>query len=177
MKNLANYFTFLRIFLAPLIFIFIINEKTQLLALIIFIFASFTDFLDGYFARKSGNVSVLGEVLDPIADKILIIFILFALATHLSSYFIGIFGGLILARELWIGALRDYCARNFFQEKTKVTFLAKIKTTVQMSTIGTYILGLAINQNLLLVVGDISLVAATAITLYTGYQYTLNVFE
>ena len=63
------------------------------------------------------------------------------------------------------------------KSKTKVTFLAKIKTTVQMSTIGTYILGLAINQNLLLVIGDISLVAATAITLYTGYQYTLNVFE
>ena len=147
------------------------------MALILFIFASFTDFLDGYFARKSGNVSIIGEILDPIADKILIIFILFALAAHLSSYFIGILGALIIARELWVSALRDYCARNSFQEKTKVTFLAKIKTTIQMTTIGTYILGLAINQNLLLVIGDISLVATTVITLYTGYQYTVEVFK
>ena len=88
-KNLANFFTMLRIFLAPVIFICILDTSLYIVALILFIFASFTDYLDGYFARKTNNVSVFGEILDPIADKILIVFIFFGLAVNLDSYLIS----------------------------------------------------------------------------------------
>ena len=102
--------------------------------------ASLTDFLDGYLARKTGNTSVLGEILDPIADKLLIVFVLIGLSLNLSSFYVGFFASMIIAREIWVAALRDYNARSMRSDRTKVTFLAKIKTTVQMGVISLYLL-------------------------------------
>jgi phosphatidylglycerophosphate synthase len=65
-------------------------------------------------------------------------------------------------------------ARNHNSDATKVTFLAKIKTTIQLFTISIYLLGLAINNMLLLVIGDIFLIISLFITLYTGFLYTIN---
>ena len=95
--------------------------------------------------------------MDPIADKILILFVLFGLSINLSSYLIGFIGALIITREIWVGALRDMNARNSKSDATKVTFLAKIKTTIQLFTISIYLLGLAINNMLLIIIGDIFL--------------------
>ena len=147
------------------------------LALVLFVLAGVTDYLDGYFARKYNAVSQFGEILDPIADKILIIFILFGLAINLSSYLIGFVGAIIITREVWVGALRDLNARNGKSDATKVTFLAKIKTTIQLSTIFTYLFGLAINNMLVLVIADISLFIALFITLYTGIIYSINTLK
>ena len=68
--------------------------------------------MDGYLARKYDAVSKLGEILDPIADKILILFVLFGLAINLSSYLIGFIGAIIITREIWVGALRDLPANR-----------------------------------------------------------------
>ena len=76
-----------------------------------------------------------------------------------------------------MGALRDMNARNGKSDATKVTFLAKIKTTIQLFTISIYLVGLAINNMLLLVIGDIFLFISLFITLYTGFLYTLNSFR
>jgi phosphatidylglycerophosphate synthase len=65
-------------------------------------------------------------------------------------------------------------ARNGKSDATKVTFLAKIKTTIQLFTISIYLLGLATNNMLLLVIGDILLFISLFITLYTGFLYTVN---
>ena len=102
------------------------------MALILFFLAGITDYFDGYLARKYNAVSQLGEILDPIADKILVLFVLFGLAINLSSYLIGFIGAIIITREIWVGALRDLNARNGITDATKVTFLAKIKTTVSI---------------------------------------------
>ena len=58
-------------------------------AFILFFIASITDYFDGYLARKYNSVSQIGEILDPIADKILIVFLLFAISVNLTSYYIG----------------------------------------------------------------------------------------
>ena len=121
-------------------------------------------------------MSQIGEILDPIADKILILFVLFGLAINLSSYLIGFIGALIISREIWVGALRDLNARNGKSDATKVTFLAKIKTSVQLSTLSVYLFGLAINNMLIIVIADILLFISLFITLYTGFIYTLNTF-
>ena len=92
-NNLANFFTLIRVILAPIIFICIIEPSLHIPALLLFVFASFTDYLDGYFARKTNSVSVIGEVIDPIADKILIVFIFFGLAVYLHSYLIAFAAG------------------------------------------------------------------------------------
>lgn len=145
--------------------------------MLLFVFAGFSDYLDGYMARKYEAESELGEILDPIADKILIIFILIGLAVNLNSYLVAFLSSVILAREIGVGALRDYASRNNLHARIKVTFLAKVKTSVQLFTIGTYLTALSFNINLLIIISDILLIIATLITLYTGFQYTLNLFK
>ena len=177
MTTLINILTFSRIFLAAIIFVLLMSPDGYLLALVLFFIAGVTDYFDGYLARKYNAVSKLGEILDPIADKILILFVLFALAINLSSYLIGFVGAVIITREIWVGALRDLNARNGKSDATKVTFLAKIKTSVQLSTLSIYLFGLAINNMFIIVIADIFLFISLFITLYTGLTYTVNTFK
>jgi CDP-diacylglycerol---glycerol-3-phosphate 3-phosphatidyltransferase len=174
MVTFINLLTFSRIALAAIIFLLLMSSDGYLLALILFYIAGLTDWLDGYLARKYNAVSQLGEILDPIADKILIVFVFFGLAVNLSSYLIGFFASLIITREIWVGALRDLNARNNKSDATKVTLLAKIKTTIQLFTIGIYLLGLTINNMLLIIFGDIFLFLSLIVTVYTGYLYTYS---
>ena len=177
MVTLINILTISRIILAAIIFILLMSPSGYLLALILFFVATLTDYFDGYLARKYGAVSEIGEILDPIADKILILFILFGLSVNLSSYLISFIGALIIAREIWVGALRDMNARNGKSNITKVTFVAKIKTTIQLFTISIYLFGLAINNMLTILIADIFLFISLFITLYTGFLYTINSFK
>lgn len=177
MTTFINLLTLSRMLFGALIFILLMSPENYLLAFILFFIAGVTDYFDGYLARKYNSVSELGEILDPIADKILIVFVLFGLAVNLSSYLIAFIGALIITREIWVGALRDFNARNNKSDATKVTFLAKIKTTMQLFTISIYLLGLTLNNMLLVVIGDIFLFISLFITLYTGFLYTLKSFE
>ena len=177
MRTFINILTLSRIFLAAVIFLLLISPDGYLLALILFFLAGITDYFDGYLARKYNAVSQLGEILDPIADKILVLFVLFGLAINLSSYLIGFIGAIIITREIWVGALRDLNARNNKSNATKVTFLAKIKTTIQLFTISIYLIALTLNNMLLIVVADIFLFMSLFITLYTGFLYTINTFK
>ena len=177
MTTLINILTLSRILLAAIIFVLLMSPERYLLALVLFFLAGVTDYFDGYLARKYNAVSQLGEILDPIADKILILFVLFGLAINLSSYLIGFIGAIIITREIWVGALRDLNARNGKSDATKVTFLAKIKTSVQLSTLTVYLFGLAINNMLIVIIADILLFMSLFITLYTGFTYTLNTFN
>ena len=177
MTTLINTLTFSRIVLAAIIFLLLMSPDGYLLALVLFFLAGITDYFDGYLARKYNAVSQLGSILDPIADKILILFVLFGLAINLSSYLIGFIGAIIITREIWVGALRDLNARNGNSDATNVTFLAKIKTSVQLSTLSVYLFGLAINNMLIIIIADILLLISLFITLYTGFIYTLNTFN
>ena len=177
MTTFINILTFSRILLAALIFLLLMSPDRYLLSLILFFIAGITDYFDGYLARKYNAISQLGEILDPIADKILILFVLFGLAINLSSYLVGFIGAIIITREIWVGALRDFNARQNKSHITKVTFIAKMKTTIQFITISVYLLGLSLNYMLLIVLADILLVMAMIITLYTGYIYTRSSFK
>ncbi|MEL0280759.1 MAG: CDP-diacylglycerol--glycerol-3-phosphate 3-phosphatidyltransferase, partial [Gammaproteobacteria bacterium] len=143
------------------------SPNSYWIALVLFFIAGITDYFDGYLARKYNAVSQIGEILDPIADKILILFVIFGLAINLSSYLIGFIGSIIITREIWVGALRDLNARNGRSNVTNVTFLAKIKTTLQLFTIALYLFGLAINNMLIIIIADIFLFISLFITLYT----------
>ena len=176
MTNFINFITIARILLAPIILVFLIFGN-YLVCVFLFFLAGLTDYYDGYLARKYNAESELGEILDPIADKILIVFILIGLSVELDSQLMALLSSLIIAREIGVAALRDYSARNNLSDRTKVTFLAKAKTSIQLLTIGLYLLALAISFNLLVIISDIFLIIATLITLYTGYQYILNVFR
>tara|TARA_Y100001958_G_C20881650_1_gene311654 strand:+ start:96 stop:635 length:540 start_codon:yes stop_codon:yes gene_type:complete len=174
---LINLLTLSRIFIAIIIFGLLMLNNYYVLAFVLFFVAGLTDYFDGFLARKYNASSQMGEILDPIADKILIIFLFFGLALNLSSYLIGFAGALIITREIWVSALRDYNSRNNNSNATKVIYIAKIKTTIQMFTISIYLFALAFNFMLLIIVADIFLILSTLITLYTGYIYTVNTFK
>lgn len=176
MTNFINLLTIARILLAPIILLSLIFGN-YLACIILFFLAGITDYFDGYLARKYNAESNLGEILDPIADKILIVFVLFGLSVSLNSFVIAFLSSLIIAREIGIAALRDYSSRNNISDKTKVTYLAKVKTALQLFAIGSYLFALAINFNLLIIISDILLIIATLVTLYTGYQYVSNVLK
>jgi len=177
MSLFINLITVSRMVLGAIIFVLLTRTEMYWYAFVLFFIASITDYFDGYLARKYNLVSQLGEILDPIADKILIVFMLFALSVNLTSYYIGFVSALIITREIWVGALRDFNARQNKSDATKVTFLAKIKTTIQLFTISTYLLGLGMNNMLVLLVADILLFLSLIITIYTGFIYSLNTLK
>ena len=177
MSLFINLITISRILLGAIIFVLLTRTELYWYAFILFFIASATDYFDGYLARKYNLVSQLGEILDPIADKILILFLLFAISINLTSYYIGFLSAVIITREIWVGALRDFNARQQNTNATRVTFLAKIKTTIQLFTISTYLLGLAMNNTLIVLIADIMLFISFTVTVYTGLVYTLNTFK
>ena len=177
MSAFINFLTTIRIFLGGFIFLLITMTDLYWVAFFLFMLAGVTDYLDGYFARKFNAVSILGEILDPIADKILIVFTLFALSISLQSSYIAFIGSVIISREIWVGALRDFNARRAYEAATKVIFIAKIKTTMQLFTISLYLFGLSLNNSFIIVISDILLFLALMITLYTGFIYTLKTFQ
>ncbi len=177
MSLFINLITVSRIVFGAIIFVLLTRTEMYWYAFMLFFIASITDYFDGYLARKYNLVSQLGEILDPIADKILIVFLLFALSVNLTSYYIGFVSAMIITREIWVGALRDFNARQNKSDATKVTFLAKIKTTIQLFAISTYLLGLGMNNMLVLLMADMLLFLSLIITIYTGFIYSLNTFK
>jgi len=177
MEKFITFLTISRIVFAPLIFILIIFFQSFGWALLLFLVSSLTDYFDGYLARKFNAVSVLGEILDPISDKITIIFLLFALTIELNSIFIAFVGATMISRDIWVNGMRELNARLSHSDRTKVTFLAKIKTAIQMFTVSMYLIALLLDNAFLIFISDFFLFTALLISLMTGLQYTVNSLE
>jgi len=172
--NLPNNLTYGRIAAVPVVAGLILwgGDGARWLALTIFILAAVTDFFDGYLARKWGQQSALGRMLDPIADKVLVAVILLVLAADRT-----ISGGhiwaaiIILSREVLVSGLREFLAE--LRVSVPVTKVAKWKTTVQLVAIGFLIAGPA-GDKIMPYVSELGLAGlwiAAALTLYTGYDY------
>ena len=135
---IPNWMTVLRIAITPLIAILIWSDNAPLLnqwALYLYTIASITDYIDGYVARRFKLVSPFGEMLDPIADKLLIAAVLLALASVETSGWLFLVPALvILIREFVISGLREFLAKQ--NVSAPVTPLAKWKTTVQILALG-----------------------------------------
>ena len=177
MNNFIQILTYFRIIAGPIIFILILIPQNYGLALIILFLASITDYWDGYLARKYSLTSILGAVLDPIADKILITFTIIALSLDLTSTYVALLGSIMLAREYWVSALRDLNAREGNASATKVTYLAKIKTFAQLATLILFLLGLFLGNALIIFVANFCLFLALIITIQTGLSYTMATFS
>ena len=177
MNYFIHFLTYFRIFIAPVIFLFITLFDFYEWALFLFFLASISDYWDGFLARKYKLESMVGEILDPIADKILAMFLILALCIELSSVFIGMGGGMMLAREFWVSALRDLNARQGKSNSTKVTYFAKLKTFIQLLTFSFYLIGLTLNNSLILFISNFLLFLALIITIQTGLSYTIGTFK
>ena len=176
--KIPNILTIGRIILVP-IFIFTFYLPGfwgDIIPFSLFVLASFTDFLDGMLARFYKEESKLGELLDPIADKIIVASALVLLVMNgtIINYEV-IAAIIILIREILISGLREFLAK--VQVNMPVTSLAKYKTFIQMFAIATLLTGESGNK--LVNFGDydahsigiILLWLAAFLTLYTGYDY------
>ena len=106
------------------------------LAILFFLIASFTDFLDGYFARYLDQESILGANLDLLADKIFVSSLLIFISFHFDNVIFLMMTILIIAREISIGIIRQHSLETSNENKAKVNFLGKFKTFFQIFTIG-----------------------------------------
>ena len=168
---IPNILTILRIASAPILVLVLLSSETNMviLGLVIFILSSITDFLDGYLARSFNQSSKLGKILDPIADKLLITCALISLISNNIIQDIHVIAAtLIIIREIFISGLREYIKGNIL----KVTFLAKVKTTVQMVSIIILIPSTLFELNFdLNYLGILLLWLSSFLSLLTAYQY------
>lgn len=167
--NLPNKLTLFRIFLIPVFIItMLLNIPNKfLIACIIFIVASITDAMDGHIARKYNLVTDFGKFMDPLADKLLVISALTCMIEMglVASWMVII----IVARELTVSILRAIAAAD--GKVIAASGGGKLKTITQMIAIIVLLLGANFNNKLLVTIGDISILIATLLTLYSGWEY------
>jgi len=176
MFNVPNTLAFIRLLLAPVMFFLLVNRESALLvnihytwldymAAFIFVVASATDFFDGYVARTFDQITILGKILDPLADKMLTLagFLGLMMLDRASEW--AIF--LIITRELFITGLRVSAVSQGLD--IAASWMGKVKTVVQMVAIG-FLLMKWPGATLLLW-------SAVALTLYSGYEYVRDFFK
>lgn len=169
-KQIPNFLTILRVLLIPVIVVaFYLDGKiSSILAATIFVFASITDYLDGLLARALKAQSRFGRILDPIADKLLVVATLVMLIHFNRAPVIPAL--LILLREILVSGLRENLSS--LDISLPVTNLAKVKTAIQMIAIVVLIVGhLFYYPNFSIMLGKALLWIAAALTLITGYAY------
>ena len=174
--NIPNILAFIRLLLAPVMFMLLVNQDAPIFdgihpswlnyfAAFIFVLASATDFFDGYIARTFKQITTMGKILDPLADKML------TLAGFLGLMMVGsaspwaIF--LIITRELFITGLRVSAVAEGID--ISASWMGKVKTVIQMIAIGFLLMEW---QG-----GEILLWIAVVITLYSGYEYVRDFFK
>jgi cardiolipin synthase len=179
MLSLPNLLTLSRIIAVPLL-VFLLWRPAPIdyaITFVLYCLVGITDYLDGYLARAWGSISKLGQFLDPIADKIMVVAVVVMLISSRKANPVPEIAGLhiiaaliILLREIIVSGLREYLAG--LQVSVPVSALAKWKTTIQLVALGALILGGAVPQMIWVhEVGIASLWAAAALTLMTGYSY------
>ncbi|HKJ83045.1 MAG TPA: CDP-diacylglycerol--glycerol-3-phosphate 3-phosphatidyltransferase [Mariprofundaceae bacterium] len=167
--TLSNQLTVARVFLIPLFIVifYLPGLWGHIGAALLFALAAFTDWLDGYLARKRDEVTPFGRFLDPVADKLLVATALVLLVE--SSHVPAILGIIIIGREIIIGALREWLAR--VASIVHVSRLGKFKTATQMLAITLLLLHLDVLGMDLHLIGLVLLWVAAMLTLWSGYEY------
>lgn len=174
--NTPNALALFRIALAPLMLWFLVDRNNVLFASwdpswldyfagLIFVIASVTDFFDGFIARTWNQMTKLGSILDPLADKMLMLAGFLGLILIERASIWAVF--LILSREFFITGLRVMAVAE--GKDVAASMAGKIKTVVQMIAIGFLIMNWPFATALLWI--------AVALTLYSGYEYTKEYFK
>ncbi len=175
--NLPNSITFLRILSIP-VFVWIFSDSSQdraLLAGLVFAGAAFTDFLDGYLARKNGQITNLGKLLDPVADKLLVASGLILLVQFQRvAVWLAI---VMIARELIVSGARAVAAKEGLV--VPADSLGKLKVVGQIGGILCLILqGVWIQiEDMLSLTGTALLYAALVFSLLSGWRYLVHIFK
>lgn len=168
--TLANQLTLLRIIFIPLfvVIFYLPFSWAHLSCAVLFAVAAITDWLDGYVARKYNQSTSFGAFLDPVADKLMVAIALLLLVSihHDSAWFVAA-AAVIVGREIVISALREWMAEIGQRASVAVSFIGKIKTTLQMIAI----IVLLMDVEALYLIGYIALAGAAFLTLWSMILY------
>ncbi len=183
--NLPNAITLSRFVLALVLFALISFDGYWQTAAIVFVIAAMTDFLDGYLARKYGQVTVLGRILDPFVDKIIICGSFIFLMAWPKSGVTAWVTFAIIAREMFITQLRAFMEQRGTDFSAK--WSGKIKMGFQCLAVPLCLLSLSpeflanwssvISELQLIQFRDLSIWATVAITVYSGVEYSWRAFH
>jgi CDP-diacylglycerol--glycerol-3-phosphate 3-phosphatidyltransferase len=178
--NIPNILTLLRILLIPFFFIVYLLDTgwSNLAATVIFVVAAITDWLDGYLARKLNQYTTFGAFLDPVADKLIVATALVLLATDdkvlslvISTPLFAASVAIIIGREIVISALREWMAELGKRASVAVSYVGKVKTTLQMIAISLLIYREPFHGLPVFKLGEILLFIAAVLTLYSMIVY------
>lgn len=180
MLTIPNLLTLLRVVLIPVfVMVYFIDWKwAHQAAAFIFWFAAITDWFDGYLARKLKQSTPFGAFLDPVADKLIVAAALLMITHTYATPWITIPAVLLLSREIFVSALREWMSLNGESDTVKVSFWGKAKTMAQMlALIGllSELEYLPIGEMILpiywVTLGKILLYIATVLSVFSMYQY------
>lgn len=170
--NLPNALTLFRIFLVPFLVVVLLTKFTgrEFVALAIFLVAAITDFFDGWIARRRNQMTRMGALLDPIADKLLMSAAFISLVEmdpkHVPAWMVVI----IIGREFAVSGLRSIAAQQGFT--IAASPLGKGKMVSQVIAISLLILGYELGQ--FRVIGTIALWAVVLFALASGIDYFMK---
>lgn len=174
--TLPNVLSVLRLMAAPLLplaYFLWSSPVADAIALALFVGASVTDWVDGHLARKWNQTSRFGAMIDPIADKAMVLVALMVVVAKFSMpLWLTLAATVILFREVFVSGLREFLGAQAGQ--LKVTQLAKWKTTVQMVAISVLLAHGIVSHGAVAVLGTVLLMGAAALTLVTGVDYFLK---
>jgi len=176
--NIPNSLTLLRIAMIPVFVVvfYLPFSWANLVACAIFTLAALTDILDGYLARKLGQISPLGAFLDPVADKLMVAVVLVCLVDRDShnlqwGLLLALPAAVIIGREITVSALREWMAELGARSKVAVSIYGKIKTIAQLVALGVLVFQRPIFGIPVYVIGMVLLYIAAALTLISMFQY------
>ncbi|MGS2720250.1 CDP-diacylglycerol--glycerol-3-phosphate 3-phosphatidyltransferase [Paraglaciecola aestuariivivens] len=134
MWTIPNIITVIRVLLIPVfVVVYFLDWKwAHQAGAFIFWFAAITDWFDGYLARKLQQSTAFGAFLDPVADKLIVAAALLLITHSYASVWITIPAVLLMSREVYISALREWMGQQGKQDIVKVSFMGKAKTMAQM---------------------------------------------
>ncbi|MFT4942205.1 MAG: CDP-diacylglycerol--glycerol-3-phosphate 3-phosphatidyltransferase [Paraglaciecola sp.] len=134
MWNIPNIITFIRVLLIPVfVVVYFLDWKwAHQAGAFIFWLAAITDWVDGYLARKLKQSTAFGAFLDPVADKLIVATALLLITHTYASVWVTVPAILLLAREVYVSALREWMGQQGLQDSVKVSFIGKAKTMAQM---------------------------------------------
>jgi len=171
--TIPNILTMARIVAIPVVVLiyYLPFEWRYLVTGFVFAAAAFTDWLDGYLARKWEQSSALGAFLDPVADKLMVAVSLVLLVESHANTWLAIPAAVIISREITISALREWMAEVGKRASVAVSYVGKVKTFAQM----TAITGLLANppgfDSPIVVLAYVVLYVATVLTLWSMVVY------
>lgn len=171
--TVANFITAGRILLVPIFLVILLTEmqNKEIIAFVIFVVASVTDAVDGYFARRLNQITELGKFLDPLADKLLIAAALLALVNmgKVAAWVAAV----IIIREIFITGFRFYF---MVKDSTfSASWIAKKKTLTQIVSISMLIICPKLPYSeTIFEIGTYILYLAVFLTVYSGVEYVLK---